>query len=143
MIPKFKAYYKPHKTIYSVRTLDHLINSEEVYLYLDVKKEEYLWTPITDCELMQWTGLETESGQEIWEGDIISFPIHFGESVTWSNCVVEFHEGCFGVKIYEGSGDYCCAPLINYLYETTGGKEIKVLGNRYLNPELLEGAGCE
>lgn len=71
----------------------------------------------------QFTGLNDCDGKEIYEDDIISFDDgKIGQ--------VEFFQGCFVVRGVGNSSD------IRSLYDVHAWK-IKILGNRFENPELL------
>ncbi len=70
----------------------------------------------------QFTGLLDKEGQEIYEDDIISFD-------DGKIGVVEFSRGCFVVR-------YGKNKAVRSLYEINNWS-LKVLGNRFENPELL------
>ena len=70
----------------------------------------------------QFTGLFDVDGKEIYEDDILSFDD--GKIGT-----VEFFHGCFVVRY--GAGD-----SVYLLYEVRDWN-LKILGNRFENPELL------
>jgi uncharacterized phage protein (TIGR01671 family) len=79
-------------------------------------------------EVMQYTGLKDKNGKEIYEGDVLGY-------VTDTKWIVGFKNGAFTLS-YQNSN-------INILYDCdiADGKvtHMKVLGNIYENPELLEG----
>ena len=71
----------------------------------------------------QYTGLQDKNGKEIYEGDVISKE---GAYVVWNRRLACW---CYTFK-----GTPVSTPLF---YVDT---EIEVVGNRFENPELLEGA---
>lgn len=74
--------------------------------------------------LMQHTGLKDSEGNCIYEGDI--FKIHFGAD-NWKNCAVYFDSGCFWINDNPSE----------LLYKHYPHFDLKVIGNIYQNPELL------
>lgn len=73
----------------------------------------------------QFTGLLDKDGREIYEDDIISFD-------DGNIGIVEFTRGCFVVK-------YGKENVTRSLYEIHNWSNVKILGNRFENPELLVG----
>ena len=82
--------------------------------------------PLSDIELMQFTGLHDKNGKEIYDGDIIKsrlYPLYDGHT----------HD------VYFKDGDYRVRWTmfrLSEMFEHTH-TEIEVIGNIYENPELL------
>lgn len=91
-----------------------------------------------DCCFMQYTGIKDKDGKEIYEGDIVEYErVTFawkGESPTppKHNGVIEWWSGQTGIGWRYRSGRFTMMLKIGHLYR------IKVIGNVFENPELLE-----
>ena len=82
---------------------------------------------IENIAVMQYTGLKDKDGAEIYEGDIIEFvPLE----TSINNRVVKFEKGVFKAELIRSGSSI---TLSNFQES-----EIKVIGNIYENPELLE-----
>lgn len=94
--------------------------------------EDYSVDPET---VGQYTGLKDRNGKEIFEGDIVKAPLLdpiFGDVLfdAFDNAAISFHNGSFVVAYYKGRHKIYLQDLCD---------KIEVLGNRWDNPELLEG----
>jgi uncharacterized phage protein (TIGR01671 family) len=81
---------------------------------------EYNSLYMSDCELMQYTGMSDKTGGEVYEGDIVEADPELGS--CWRLGEVRFTNGAFRVHGY-------------VLIEAV--KHLTVIGNLYENPELL------
>ena len=109
--------------MYEPSTLDEFIN-DGMFVGVDIR----------DCIVMQYTGVDTLDGDEIYEGDIIPKDI-LGKGFELKTGEIEFVGGSFGVKLANDSGD-AFLPLADL--ERSAIEKIKILGNKYEQPELLQ-----
>lgn len=74
----------------------------------------------------QFTGLTDKNGKKIFEGDIVEY---YPDGMVRIPQIgrVEFHDGAFGVMLFEKKG----------IFLTFAANYCKVLGNIHDNPELL------
>jgi uncharacterized phage protein (TIGR01671 family) len=87
-----------------------------------------------DAELMQYTGLKDANGTEIYEGDILEYFFSKDDSLRDTG-IVEFkeHRGWPQCLVRSIPGDDFFA-----YYPDAGEMRMKVIGNCFENPELLE-----
>lgn len=106
--------------------------SDRVYVTLSGYVNEDGWPYEVDADILQYTGLKDKNGKEIYEGDILSIKIYSGDKViVEGKTVVEFKDGCFGVIWGYDKSFLSLKSFFNTKFE--------VVGNKYENPELLEG----
>lgn len=95
-------------------------------------KDELVSQDFTDNNLviMQYTGYEDEEWTEIYEGDIVDFVDYSFEGKSEYNCrgLVMFGDGTWHV-----TNSITASELFNY-----EDGEMKVIGNIFENPELIE-----
>ena len=133
---KFRAWSK---------LLNKMLSHEDLNKTLkNLTKIEYIagiFLPLnSDVEVMQYTGLKDSNGNEIYEGDIVEF---LDEEVNYSHCGVEYDEFINIGKVIFSHDELMGWDITNRnmdLEEVWHYREyIKVIGNIYENPELLEG----
>lgn len=137
---KFRFWNKSTGTMsipYFLEEIHHLIP----WSFVDYK----------DMEIMQYTGLKDKDGVgvEIYEGDILLLKDEFPETET-DPSEVSYHlvpvicvDGSFGVKVPKeryGSNHYYSPDFFTFpeIRDITGIEELKVIGNIYEDPELME-----
>ena len=131
---KFRAFDKISKSIFSVSDINFYlgtINSSTYY------KPPSPMLCFEDIELMQFIGLTDKNGKEIYEGDIVRYDsedgiitgeIFFDENKDYEN--IPFISG-FRVKVIK-TEDYPEGEEDNPV-------EFEIIGNKFENPELLDG----
>ena len=97
-------------------------------LSIDFCNEDY-------TELMQFTGLKAKNGKEIFEGDIVEISFGLNERIG----TVQFIEGSF--EIGNSTNDKLCER--KFWFRAIRDEVIKVIGNIYENPELLNDVSRE
>lgn len=94
----------------------------------DDNEEAYVIDTDTIC---QYTGLTDKNGNKIWENDVVFVTDDDGNSgqIDTGLGEIEFLEGLW----------YISGRVQNSLYDINKCFQIKVIGNIFDNPELLEG----
>lgn len=125
MIPKFRAWAKYEKIMSEVLDID--------FRFEKITTKMFMESDFDDIVLMQSTGLFDKDGQEIFEGDIIS---------TYTDNLIIKRDNLLGfyVEVDEKREYFAEIVDIEYLdlFAKDFGVAVKVLGNIYENPELLE-----
>lgn len=123
-MPKFRAWDKNTKEMVVIRTIDLERDGTIgcVVDYSDINLD------VSECVLMQSTGLKDKNGVEIFEGDIL-------KNRRYSGIRVLFEKGAFKVRYKRSKVCIVTQDLSSLLekYEST-----IIIGNIYENLELLE-----
>lgn len=135
MIPKFRAWDKNTNDMVDVKKID-LEKDGSIGCIVDYNG---INLDVSECVLMQSTGLKDKNGVEIFEGDILKIIEVTNEGISeyitdviWEDCSFVFKSD--GVDYYDSFlGSFSGDPNKTYpLFE------LLVIGNVWDNPELLE-----
>ena len=136
MIPKFRAYsteenemYYPHND----ENVDWTIDDETGFIAPLVHLGSCMWGMIDKYVLMQSTGLKDKNGVEIFEGDIVAVENHPFQRKEDSSAGMEI-EGDYAVGWNQHDLTWCAGDLLLARLKPY----VRVIGNIYENPELLE-----
>ncbi|HHX0198553.1 TPA: YopX family protein [Enterococcus faecalis] len=127
MIPKFRAWDKNTNDMVNVKTID-LEKDGSIGCIVDYSG---INLDVSECVLMQSTGLKGKNGVEIFEGDIVQY--RDGEysylGIVKRDCYQFFIDGI------EPDDNYDFIDVSNTF---DGTSSLEVIGNIHENPELLE-----
>ena len=139
MVPKFRFFGKVadgEMRMVLAESIDFK-NGFVYYSYHEytVEGDEHVYGDLIgfeDCVLMQSTGLFDKNGKEIYEGDIVKYkccPEIYVEEVIYDN------KHCNFGTIDKDGETFSFDALISDIHVGC----FEVIGNKYENPELLEG----
>ena len=117
---KFRAWLGKEERMYEPMRLHFVPDGK---LLVEVPNWLTTWEYPEDVKLMQYTGIKDKNGKEIYEGDIVITGERFIGHVVYS---VDEEDGSAEWLIDTGDYNECLTT------------PLKVIGNIYENPELLE-----
>lgn len=126
---KFRCYIKKSNKMWDAESLRNMGgfallsgHLSQDFLVLPYPQEDYV--------LMQYTGLKDKNGKEVFEGDVVEAMQEYelGEDKWYGVGKVEYYNASF---IFRYEIDDSWALLTSF-------DEVKIIGNIYENPELLE-----
>lgn len=130
MTPKFRAWDKKNKSMHEVELIDFSDNIG----YLSIENGRGDWYSFeVDTILMQSTGLKDKKGVEIFEGDLVAVENHPFQRKEDSGAGMEI-EGNYVVGWNHHDLTWCVGELLLARLKPY----VRVIGNEYENPELLE-----
>ncbi|MCS8616165.1 YopX family protein [Latilactobacillus curvatus] len=118
---KFRAWDAKEKRMLEVNHLFNLDNKQPIEVWTNYYEGGYRFNP-DKSELMQYTGLDDINGKPIYENDIVEFEV----GLIRTKAEVVYSRSQFTVNM----NSVMSRSLDAYL--------VKVIGNRFENPELLE-----
>ncbi len=127
---KYKAYIKSLNLIVPILYL-HLVTEEVEVDLTDGQGHTSLYR-FDEVELLQYTGLKDKNGTEIYEGDVFINKWKVGH--TSLHRVYFCEKELAFMSLTNLNGDLIKESLAGY----AEGHNIRVTGNIYENPELLE-----
>ena len=123
---EFRAWDKVDKKI---RKVD-CINFFDEYVNLDENLDGHcISRNIRDINLMQFTGLLDKNEKKIYEGDIVEYTTDYYDDLKTHKICVEWDDDI-------ENDSFGCPLTMGYVIR---GYDLKILGNVYENPELLNG----
>lgn len=124
MIPKFRAWWIQDEVMTHIDTLEFLQGG--IRVSDGCWHEKFLGDEVI---LMQSTGLKDKNGVEIFEGDIVLFTIEDGFDYVYGK------PGRINLSLQWGAG---VRAISSGNYPLRKCREVRIIGNIYENPELLE-----
>ena len=126
MRPEFRAWTEEGKAMYY-----GVYPFKDGTLLLSYDEIAFDEVPASDFILMQSTGLKDKNGKEIFESDIVKYEA--GCNTVTEEVVYDKNFAGFGVK----DADAVIIFTFGELAEDIDISSLKVVGNKYENPELL------
>ena len=124
MIPKFRAWHTPFKGKKFGQEMKYG-QVGRLITHAEMSPDKYI--------LMQSTGLKDKNGVEIFEGDIVAVANHPFQRKEDSSAGMEI-EGDYAVGWNQHDLTWCAGDLLLARLKPY----VRVIGNIYENPELLE-----
>lgn len=123
MIPKFRAWDKNTADVVDIKTID-LEKDGSIGCLVDYSG---INLDVSECIIMQSTGLKDKNGVEIFEGDIVKT---LGADLEVTFSTIKFEEGAFCVDYKDLGTEFVFLYFVD--------SPLEVIGNIYENSELLE-----
>ncbi|MCL9690493.1 hypothetical protein AXF06_06455 [Staphylococcus aureus] len=124
MMLKFKAWNKDKKVMSIIDEID--FNSGYILISTGYKSFD-------EVKVLQYTGLKDKNNTEIYDGDIAEFK--YPHDKRFKEIVIITHsaeKACFVIKMIRDTVQEF------ELYRGVANSYLKVIGNKFENPELLE-----
>ncbi|HDP1995486.1 TPA: YopX family protein [Staphylococcus aureus] len=124
MMLKFKAWDKDKKVMSIIDEID--FNSGYILISTGYKSFD-------EVKLLQYTGLKDKNNTEIYDGDIAEFKYPHDKRFKEIGIITHSAEkACFVIKMIRDT-------IQEFeLYRGVANSYLKVIGNKFNNPELLE-----
>jgi len=128
---KFRAFVENYNQLYPVGIFD--FNQREVFLWTG---NGHIRKRLDKVPIMQYIFRKDDNGKEIYEDDIVKFRTKLGENIAHGIGIVKRTEDSWKVKVLRCDKYTIYKPkgLIPFEHIT----HVKVIGNAYENPELLD-----
>lgn len=132
MIPKYRVWDEYTGRIHDVVGFDFIENEVHYENYAEAEALIHA-RDFKDVELMQSTGLKDVYGKEIYDSDIAEFKYPHDKRFKEIGIITHSAEkACFVIKMIRDT-------IQEFeLYRGVANSYLKVIGNKFNNPELLE-----
>ncbi|NSU35890.1 hypothetical protein HRH01_15435 [Enterococcus faecalis] len=135
MIPKFRVWDKNTEDVVYVKTID-LEKDGSIGCIVDYNG---INLDMTECVIMQSTGLKDKNGVEIFESDLVKVIDGESEEDSYISVVKNYSNEGYPAFDIEYPPNYHYDRNVLSAIMCNGFETIEVTGNVYENPELLEG----
>ena len=135
MIPKFRVWDKNTEDVVYVKTID-LEKDGSIGCIVDYNG---IHLDMTECVIMQSTGLKDKNGVEIFESDLVKVIDGESEEDSYISVVKNYSNEGYPAFDIEYPPNYHYDRNVLSAIMCNGFETIEVTGNVYDNPELLEG----